>query len=103
VTVGLHVADHGFDGGAAPQFALDDAEDAALLAGDKDAAWVLGVVAAVSLTWGRFGSRDAVHSCMKLQSRFEPASTIPGVPHQIAPLVRHQRAKQCLTIDPVSL
>jgi hypothetical protein len=32
------VSDHSFDGGAAPQFALDDAEDAALLAGDEDAA-----------------------------------------------------------------
>jgi hypothetical protein len=38
VTVGFHVSDHSFDGGAAPQFALDDAEDAALLAGDEDAA-----------------------------------------------------------------
>jgi hypothetical protein len=38
VTVGFHVSDQSFDGGAAPQFALDDAEDAALLAGDEDAA-----------------------------------------------------------------
>jgi hypothetical protein len=38
VTVGFHVSVHSFDGGAAPQFALDDAEDAALLAGDEDAA-----------------------------------------------------------------
>jgi len=28
VTVGLHVSDHGLDGTAASQFALDDAEDA---------------------------------------------------------------------------
>jgi len=31
VTVGLHVSDHGLDGAVASQFALDDAEDAALL------------------------------------------------------------------------
>jgi hypothetical protein len=38
----------GFDGGAAAQLALDDPEDAALLAGDEDAAGILRVVAAVS-------------------------------------------------------
>jgi hypothetical protein len=27
VTVGLHVSDHGLDGAAASQFALDDAEE----------------------------------------------------------------------------
>lgn len=32
VTFGLQVSDDGFDGGAASQLALDDAEDAALLA-----------------------------------------------------------------------
>ena len=46
---GLHVADHGLDGGAASQFAFDGAEDAALLAGDEDAARIWRVVAAVSL------------------------------------------------------
>src|SRR5262245_25775340 len=40
VTVGLHVSDHGLDGAAASQFALDDAEDAALLAGDENAVWI---------------------------------------------------------------
>jgi hypothetical protein len=35
VTVDLHVSDHVRDGAAASQFAVDDAEDAALLAGDK--------------------------------------------------------------------
>ena len=50
MAVGLHVADHGLDGGATSQFAFDDAEHAALLAGDEDAAWVGGVMAAVSLT-----------------------------------------------------
>jgi hypothetical protein len=29
---GLHMADHGFDGGATSELALDDAEDPALLA-----------------------------------------------------------------------
>jgi hypothetical protein len=43
VTVGLHVSDHGLDGAAASQFVLDDAEDAALLARDEDAAdWPRG-------------------------------------------------------------
>src|ERR1700719_2179919 len=46
---GLQVSDDGLDGGAAAQLALDDTEDAALLAGDEDAPWILRVVAAVSL------------------------------------------------------
>ena len=45
----LQMADHRLDGGAAPQLALDDAEDAAPLARDEDAARVWGIVAAVSL------------------------------------------------------
>jgi hypothetical protein len=49
VAFGLQVADHGLDGGSASQLALDHSEDAALLAGDEDAAWILCVVAAVSL------------------------------------------------------
>ena len=49
VAFGLQVSDDGLDGGAAAQLALDDAEDAALLAGDEDAAGILRVVAAVSL------------------------------------------------------
>ena len=49
VTVGLHVSDHGLDGAAASQFALDDAEDAALLAGDEDAAWIGRAVTTISL------------------------------------------------------
>src|SRR5262249_14809574 len=49
VAVGFHVSDHSFDGGAAPQFALDDTEDAALLAGDEDAARIGRIVPAVSL------------------------------------------------------
>src|SRR5204863_6696577 len=49
VAVGFHVSDHSFDGGAAPQLALDGAEDAALLAGEEDAARIGRIVAAVSL------------------------------------------------------
>jgi hypothetical protein len=48
VTFGLQMSDDGFDGGAAAQLAFDDTEDAALLAGDEDAPWILRVVAAVS-------------------------------------------------------
>ena len=50
VTVGLHVSDHGLDSAAASQFALDDAEDAALLAGDEDAAWIGRAVTTISLS-----------------------------------------------------
>jgi hypothetical protein len=49
MAVGFEMSDHGFDGGAASQFAFDDAVDAALLAGDEDAVGVFGVVAAVAL------------------------------------------------------
>ena len=49
MTFCLEVADHGFDGGAPSQFAFDDAEDAAFLAGDEDSARAVRVMAAVSL------------------------------------------------------
>ena len=49
VAVGLHVSDHGFDCGATLQFALDDAEDAALLTRDEDATRIGCVVAAIAL------------------------------------------------------
>ena len=49
VSVGLHVTDDGLDGRAAPELALDDAEYAAFLAGDEDAAWIGRVVTAISL------------------------------------------------------
>jgi hypothetical protein len=49
VTIGLQVSDDGFDGGAAAQLALDDPEDAALLAGDEDATRAFGRVAALAL------------------------------------------------------
>jgi hypothetical protein len=37
---GFHMADDGFDGWAAFEFAFDDAEYPALLAGDEDAPWL---------------------------------------------------------------
>jgi hypothetical protein len=37
VAIALHVSDDGFDRRATPQFALDNAEDAALLTRDEDA------------------------------------------------------------------
>lgn len=49
MAIGLQVSDDGFDGGAAAQLALDDTEDAALLARDEDSAGILCVMAAVSL------------------------------------------------------
>src|SRR5947208_9992596 len=49
VTVRLHVSDHGLDSAAASQFALDNAEDAALLARDEDAAWIGRAVTTISL------------------------------------------------------
>jgi hypothetical protein len=42
----------GLDGGASSQVAFDDAEDAALLSRDEDAARVLGVMTAVTLPQG---------------------------------------------------
>ena len=44
--LGFHVAEHGLDGGAASQLALDDAEHAALLSGDEDTMRVVYIVAA---------------------------------------------------------
>src|SRR5215475_7679487 len=49
MTIRLHMSDHGLDGGAATQLAFDEAEDAALLAGDEDAVRIGGVVAAIAL------------------------------------------------------
>lgn len=49
VTIGLHVADHGLDGGASAQLAADCGGDAALLAGDEDlSALGFGAVAAIA-------------------------------------------------------
>ena len=41
--------DHGLDGAAASEFAFGDAEDAVLLAGDEDAAWIGRAVTTISL------------------------------------------------------
>ena len=49
VAIDLHVSDDGFDRRATSQFALDDAEDAALLTRDEDATRIGRVVAAISL------------------------------------------------------
>ena len=49
VTIGLHVADDGLDGGAAAQLAADGGRDAAFLAGDEDlSALGFGAVAAIA-------------------------------------------------------
>ena len=48
MALGLHMADHGLDGGAAPQLALDGTEHTALLPGDEDAMRIRRIVAAVS-------------------------------------------------------
>jgi hypothetical protein len=50
------VANAGFDARAVAQFVFDDAEDAALLTGDEDAARIGRVVAAVAL--GDVGALD---------------------------------------------
>jgi hypothetical protein len=49
VAVGLHVSHHGLDRRATPQFALDDAEDAALLTRDEDTTRIGCVVVAIAL------------------------------------------------------
>src|SRR4029077_3363811 len=58
VAVGFHVSDHSLDGGSAPQFALDDAEDAARI-GRIVAAISLVDIGALDLTSGEpFGGFD---------------------------------------------
>jgi hypothetical protein len=47
--VEVTIGHHGLDGAAASQFALDNAEDAMLLAGDEDAAWIGRAVTTISL------------------------------------------------------
>jgi len=49
MALGFHVSNHGLNGRAAAQFALDGAEHTASLAGDEDAVRIRCVVAAVSL------------------------------------------------------
>jgi hypothetical protein len=71
------VADHGLDGGAAPQFTFDDAEDAALLTRDEDAARVLRAVAGSSLS-GR-SSRPGFHELTALLQRVAPSVGLFGL------------------------
>ena len=67
VPIVLHVANDGFDGRAAAQFALDDAEDAALLTGDVDAVRVGRVVAAIALV--DIGALDRTRRALSLRAR----------------------------------
>ena len=48
VAIILEMADDGLDSGSASQFALDGAEDGALLAGDEDTSGIGRVVAAIA-------------------------------------------------------
>ena len=49
MAIGLHVADHGFDGGASAQLAADGGGNSALLSGDEDlSALGFGAVAAIA-------------------------------------------------------
>ena len=90
MTLGLHVSDHGFDGGATAQLALDGTEYAALLPGDEDAVRVLRVVAAISLV--DIGTLDlaAGEPFGVLDSRAQRVSIIRiarerlGVQHELA-------------------
>ena len=49
MTISLHVTDHRLGGIASSQFAFNDAENAALLTRDEDAARALGVMTATAL------------------------------------------------------
>ena len=90
MTFSLQVSDDGLDGGAAAQLALDDTEDAALLAGDEDAAGILRVVAAVSLV--DIGSLDrTTGECLGAVNDVPQGVTVvrvigyrPGVQHEQA-------------------
>ncbi len=44
VAIGLHVTDHGLDGGSTPELAFDRSDDPTLLAGEEDASWVFAVL-----------------------------------------------------------
>jgi hypothetical protein len=73
VSVGLHVADHGFDGGSAAEFAFDDTEDAAFLSRDARKRGCL-----------RLCSREACSATLWLRSVFAQS--------------RHRRAKPCQAV-----
>ncbi len=56
MAIGLHLADHGFDGGASAQLAADGGGHSALLSGDEDlSALGFGAVAAIGASDGSAG------------------------------------------------
>lgn len=59
---GLQVAEHGFDGGAAPHLALDGSDGAADLAGDPDTELVRMVVPTIALVDVAAFHLDAGHA-----------------------------------------
>lgn len=67
---GFQAAENGLDGGTATELVLDDAEHAALLPGDKDAARVLHIATAMALV--------DVSRCRAIanQSRRQPAPLV---------------------------
>lgn len=91
MTIGLEVSDNGFDGGAAAQLALNDTEDAALLARGTDSAGILCVVAAVSLV--DIGPLDrTAGECLGAVNDVPQGMTVvrvigqrPGMQHELAP------------------
>jgi hypothetical protein len=75
MAIGLQVSDHGFDRRAAAQLTLDEAKDAALLAGDEDTAPIGDVVAAIALvTWARSITQSVSFSVASLT----PPSVCPS-------------------------
>ena len=74
VAFGLQVSDDGLDGGAAAQLALDDTEDAALLAGNEDAAGILrAILPALLQRWSRFPGQNG--GLAKVVSGFDYAAS----------------------------
>lgn len=90
MAVRLHVSDHGFDGRATSELALDDAEHAALLARDEDATRVGGVMAAISLVDIAAFNRTAGEPLGRFDDGGEGVAVIRvtghrlGVPHELA-------------------
>jgi hypothetical protein len=78
VTVGFHVSDHGLDSAAASQFALHEAEHAALLARDEDAAWIGRAVTTISLV--DIGTQAGSGGTTKKAGGRIPACYISGLP-----------------------
>ena len=76
VAIAFCVADNGLDGRAATELALNDAEDAALLAGDEDAAPTFGFVAAMALV--DIGALDG--TVCELLTRTAECMAVVGLP-----------------------